>query len=134
MAITYPLIEFSSGVFATDTGLVGGSRFLCSIEGLYAITEEIQSIRALDRTVYNQYQAVKDTLITIVFPLIDTTRGDAIRDVVQGAITGNTTYTLNITGDLGTFTFTAKPAPTTFQQSILPGKWADFRIQAYVTD
>jgi hypothetical protein len=134
MAVTYPLIEFGTGVYATSDGTNTGSRAICTIEGLYPITETIQSIRALDGTIYNQYQAVKDTLVTIIFPLITSTRGDALRDVVQTAISGNTTYALNITGDLGTFTFTAKPSSVTFEQSILSGYWSNLRISQFVTD
>lgn len=131
--ITYPLIQFGS-VYATSDNTNTGTRYISQIEGLYALTDTIQSIRALDGTIYNQYQAVKDTLITITFPLIDSTKGDAIRDVVQAAITGATTYALNITADLGTFTFTAKPGNVTFEQTIVPSHWANLKIEAFVTD
>lgn len=134
MAVTYPLIEFGSGVYATSDGTSTGSRSICTVEGLYALTENIGSERALDGTIYNQYQTVKDTLVTITFPLITTTRGDALRDVVQAAITGSTTYALNITADLGSFTFTAKPGSVTFEQSVLSGYWANLVISQYCTD
>ena len=131
--ITYPLLQFGT-VYATEDNLSSGTRYICTVDGLYALTETIQSVRAIDGTIYNQYQTVKDVPIKITFPLIDSTKGDAIRDVVQTAITGNTTYALNITSDLGTFTFTAKPGPVTFEQSILPGKWLNLQITAYCTD
>jgi hypothetical protein len=131
--ITYPLVQFGS-VYATDDNLSSGNRYICTVEGLYALTDLTQSIRAIDGTIYNQYQTVKDVEIVVRFPLIDTTKGDAIRDVVQNAITGATTYALNITADLGTFTFTAKPGSVTFEQSILPGKWANLVITQFCTD
>ena len=138
MSVTYPLIEFGSGVYATSDGTNTGSRAICNIEGLaaYQLTDNVGSQRALDGTIYNQYQAVKDVPISITFPLMDTTRYDAIRDVVQAAITGLTTFTLNITGDLGTFTFTAKPQPNPIgvEQSILSSKVANFTVRAFVTD
>lgn len=131
--ITYPLIQFGS-VYATDDNLSSGTRYISTIEGLYALTDNVGVQRALDGTIYNQYQAVKDVLIAVTFPLIDTTKGDAIRDVAQAAIAGLTTYALNITSDLGTFTFTAKPGSVTFEQSILSGKWSSLRITQYCTD
>jgi hypothetical protein len=133
MALTYPLIQIGT-VYATDDNLSTGTRYIAEIEGLYALTDLIQSTRAIDGTIYNQYQTVKDVEITVRFPLIDSTKGDAIRDVVQAAITGSTTYALNITSDLGTFTFTAKPKSVTFEQSILPSKWANLTIVSYCTD
>ena len=133
MSITYPLIQVGT-VFCTDDNLSTGTRYIVEVEGLYALTDTIQSVRAIDGTIYNQYQAVKDVPITVRFPLIDETKGDAIRDVIQTAITGNTTYALNITSDLGTFTFTAKPGSCTFEQSILPDKWANLEILSYCTD
>lgn len=133
MAVTYPLVQVGT-VYATDDNLSTGDRYICEIEGLYALTDLVQSIRAIDGTIYNQYQTVKDVPVTVRFPLIDTTKGDAIRDVVQGAITGSTTYALNITADLGTFTFTAKPGSVTFEQSILPSKWANLVLTQFCTD
>ena len=133
MAITYPLIQIGS-VYATIDNLSSGTRYISQVEGLYALIDNVQSSRALDGTVYNQYQTVKDVPVTITFPLIDSTKGDAIRDVVQAAITGDTTYALNITADLGTFTFTAKPGSVTFEQSIIPSHWANLRILSYCTD
>ena len=133
MSVTYPLIQFGS-VYATSDNNSSGTRYISNIEGLYALTDNIGVQRALDGTIHSQYQTVKDTEIKIRFPLIDATKGDAIRDVVQAAATGLTTYSLNITADLGTFTFTAKPGPVTFEQSILSGKWANFTVTAYVTD
>jgi hypothetical protein len=131
--ITYPLIQFGS-VYATDNNASNGIRYISNIEGLYALTDNVGTQRALDGTIYSQIQAVKDVEIIITFPLIDTTKGDAIRDVVQAAVTGNTTYALNITSDAGTFTFTAKPNTCTFEQSILSGKWSNFRISQFCTD
>jgi hypothetical protein len=131
--ITYPLIQFGTE-YCTDDNLSTGTRYICEVEGLYALTDLVQSTRAIDGTIYNQYQTVKDVEITVRFPLIDSTKGDAIRDVVQAAITGSTTYALNITSDLGTFTFTAKPKSVTFEQSILPSKWANLTIASYCTD
>ena len=137
MALAYHLIKFGT-VYATDNNLVGGTRYISSIEGLddYQLTDTVQNTRALDLTVYNQYQAVKDMPISVVFPLIDTTKYDAIRDVIQAAITGLTTFALEITGDAGTFTFTAKIAqnPIEFDVSNLPGKLANVRFNLLVTD
>lgn len=134
----YPLLEFGSGVYATDTGGSGGVRYISEIEGLenYQVSDNIGSIRALDGTIYSQLQAVKDVLVTITFPLIDTTKYGAIKTVIQTAITGATTFTLNITSDMGNFTFTAKPAENavSIEQSILSGKVVNFRIRAYCTD
>jgi hypothetical protein len=131
--ITYPLIQFGTE-YCTDDNLSTGTRYICEVEGLYALTDLVQSTRAIDGTIYNQYQAVKDVEVTVRFPLIDSTKGDAIRDVVQAAITGATTYALNITSDLGTFTFTAKPKSVTFEQSILPDKWSNLTLIQYCTD
>jgi hypothetical protein len=131
--ITYPLIQFGT-VYATDDNLSTGTRYICEVDGLPALTDAIGGTKAIDGTFYPQYQALKDIEVTVKFPLIDTTKGDAIRDVVQAAITGSTTYALNITSDLGTFTFTAKPKSVTFDQSILPSKWANLTIVSYCTD
>lgn len=134
----YPLIEYGSGVYATSNGTSGGDRYISEIEGLeaYQLAEVVGTNRALDGTIYSQYQTVKDTLITISFPLMETSRFDAIRDVIQAAITGNTTFTLNITSDMGNFTFTAKPAenPIELSQSILSGKVANVAFRQYCTD
>jgi hypothetical protein len=136
MAITYPLIEFGTGVYATDTGLVGGSRVICEIDGLegFLLTDNIGIQRAVDGTVNTQYQAVKDERVVIRFPLITTTRFGAIKTVIQNAVTGNTTHALNITGDLGTFTFTAKPGGISARTSILSGYVAAVEIISYCTD
>lgn len=133
MAITYPLIEFGSGVYATDTGGVGGNRMICIIDGLNIVAEEIGGITAIDGSRYAQYQTAKP-LVTITFPLATTARFDAIRDVVQAAITGNTTFALNITGDIGTFTFTATPNSCTAVPSILSGYVSNFVVSAYCVD
>ena len=137
MAITYPLIQYST-VYATNDNLSSGTRYIAIVEGLenYQLAENVGAVRALDRTIYNQYQAVKDVPITITFPRIDTTKYDAIRDVIQAAITGNTTFALNITGDLGTFTFTAKPQPNPIgvAQSEQSGYVEQFVTRLFVTD
>jgi hypothetical protein len=133
MAITYPLIEFGTGVYATDTGLVGGNRMICSIEGLNIVAEAIGGITAIDGTRYAQYQTLKP-LVTITFPLATTARFDAIRDVVQNAITGNTTFALNITGDIGSYTFTATPDSCTAEPSILSGYVSNFRVSAFCVE
>lgn len=133
MSVVYPLLEFGSGVYATSTGGSSGNRLICTVEGLNIVAEEIGGISALDFTRYAQYQTAKP-LVTITFPLITTARFDAIRDVVQTAITGNTTFTLNITADLGTFTFTATPNECTAEQSILSGYVSNFRVSAYCVD
>lgn len=106
--ITFPLIQYGS-VFSTDDNLSTGTRYIVIVEGLeaYQLAEAVGAERALDGTIYLQYQTLKDVPITITFPRIDVTKYDAIRDVIQTAITGNTTFALNITGDMGTFTFTA---------------------------
>ena len=138
MSVLYPLIEYGSGVYATSDGLIGGDRCISEITGLevYQLAETVGTQRALDGTIYSQYQTVKDTLITIRFPLMTTARYDALRDVVQAAITGNTTYALNITSDMGNFTFTAKPAenPISISQSILSGYVANVEFRQYCTD
>jgi hypothetical protein len=125
MALTFPLLKFGS-VYATSNGLVGGDRAICEVSGLPAIDDAIGGDKALDFTFYPQVQELKDVEITITFPLIDSTLGDSIRDVVQAAI--GSTFTLDIDCDLGTFAYTAKPKSCTFKPSILPGKWADFEI------
>lgn len=134
--ITYALVEFGSGVYATDTGGSSGTRIISDIEGLekFQLTDNIGITRALDGTVHSQFQAVKDEQVIIRFPLILVTSFDAIRDVIQTAVTGNTTHPLNITCDLGTFTFTAKPGGITVKPSILSGKVADFGVTSYCTD
>ena len=93
MAITYPLIQYGS-VYSTDDNLSSGTRYIAIVEGLenYQLAENVGATRALDGTIYNQYQAVKDVPLTVTFPRIDTTKYDAIRDVIQTAITGNTTF------------------------------------------
>lgn len=137
MAITYPLIQFGS-VYSTADNLSGGTRYIVVIQGLdgYQLTDNVQAIRALDGTIYNQYQTVKDVPITITFPRIDTTKYDAIRDVMQAAITGETTFALNVTGDMGTFTFTAKPQPNPIgvEQSEQSGYVENFQLRLYVSD
>lgn len=131
--IVYPLVEFGSGIFATDTGASTGNRMICEITGLNVIAEEIGGITALDGTRYAQYQTAKP-LVTITFPLATAGRFDAIRDVFQTAVTGNTTFTLNITGDIGTYTFTATPDSCSASPSILSGYVSDFTISAFCTD
>ena len=137
MAITYPLIKFGS-VYATEDNLSSGNRYIATVEGLeqYQLTDAVNVSRALSNKAYIQYQTIQDVPISVLFPLIDTTKYDAIRDVVQAAITGLTTFTLDITGDLGTFTFVAKPNVNCIQveQSILSGKVANFRVNCLVTD
>ena len=133
MAITYPLLEFGSGVYATSTGGVGGDRLICTVEGLNVVAEEIGGISALDFTRYSQYQTAKP-LVTVTFPLVPVARFDAIRDVVQAAMAGNTTYAFNVTADLGTFTFTATPDSCTAEQSILSGYVSNFKVSAYCVD
>lgn len=136
MAITFALIELGSGVFATDSGLTGGDRLISEIDGLekFQLTDNVGITRALDKTVYSQYQTIKDELVVIRFPLVPTARFDALRDVIQTAVTGLTTHALNITCDLGTFTFTAKPGGITVKPSILSGFVSDFVISSYCTD
>jgi hypothetical protein len=137
MAITYPLLKFGS-VYATDTGLVGGTRYISEIDGLdqFQVTDKIGTTAALDLTRYSQYQAVKDGLVVVRFPLQETADFTAIKGVIQTAITGLTTFTLDITCELGTFTFTAKPAedPVKPQLSILTGKVAAVEFRQYCTD
>ncbi len=133
MSVTYPLIEFGSGIFATDTGGTGGNRLICEITGLNIVAEEIGGITALDFTRYAQYQTAKP-LVTVTFPLVPTARFDAIRDVFQAAMTGNTTYAFNVTADIGTFTFTATPNSCTAEPSILSGYVSNFQISAFCVD
>jgi hypothetical protein len=135
MAITYPLVKYGASLYATSTGLVGGTRYICTIEGLNLLTEKVGGISALDLTRYPQYQTAKP-LVSITYPLMDTAMFDSIRDVVQAAITGSTTFAWDITCDLGTFTFTATPAEdaVTAEQSILSGYVADFTVRAYCVD
>jgi hypothetical protein len=133
----YPLIKFGS-VYATEDNMSSGTRYIAIVEGLegYQLTDNVQTERALDGTIYNQYVPVKDVPVSVTFPLIDVTKYDAIRDVIQAAITGLTTYSLDITSDAGTFTFTAKPAenPITFQTTNLSGKLANVKFSQLVTD
>lgn len=135
--ITFPLIQYGS-VFSTDDNLSTGTRYIVIVEGLeaYQLAEAVGAERALDGTIYLQYQTLKDVPITITFPRIDVTKYDAIRDVIQTAITGNTTFALNITGDMGTFTFTAKPQPNPIGlvQSEQSGYVENFQTKLYVTD
>ena len=134
---TYALIQFGS-VYATDDNTSSGSRYISTIEGLeaYQLTDNVQAIRAIDGTIYNQYVTVKDLPIAVTFPLMDVAKYDAIRDVIQAAITGLTTFALNITADAGTFTFTAKPDsnPISFQTTNLSGKLANVTFRCLVTD
>lgn len=139
--ITYPLIKFGSSLYATSDNTSTGTRYICTISGLdqFQLSDRVGTQAALDGTRYVQYQAVKDALVTITFDGpggIDTTKADAIRDVIQTAVTGATTFSLDITADLGTFTFTAKPAENciTAEQSILSGKLANFTVRCYCTD
>jgi hypothetical protein len=138
MAITYPLTKFGASLYATSTGLIGGDRYICTIEGLdaFKVTDQVNVVRALSNKAYIQYQAILDMPVSITYPLMDTTTGASIIAVVQAAITGLTTFALDITGDAGTFTFTAKPAenPISFEQSIISGMWSNFTVRANCTD
>ena len=138
MAITYPLIKFGASLYMTNDNLSTGTRYIAEVSGLdaFKVTDQVQVTRALSNKAYINYQTIQDMPVEIVFPLIDTTKGAAVIAVIQAAITGLTTFTLDITGDAGTFTFTAKPDedPISFEQSILSGKWANFTVRALCTD
>lgn len=137
MAITHPLILVGS-VYATHNNLIGGTRYISGVSGLdaFKVTDRVQVTRALSFKAFNNYQPIQDMPVEIIFPLIDATKGAALIVPIQAAITGLTTYTLNITADAGTFTFAAKPAenPVSFNQSLLSGYWVNFTIRANCTD
>lgn len=135
MALTYPLIQFGS-VYATSDNTNTGTKYIAEIEGLdvLALTHTIQSIKAIDGTVYNQYQGVKDDLIVVRFSRMDFSKFDAIRDVINTAIAGATTYTLNITVNGESFTFTAKPAGITYKGAPLATTVEQVEFRQYVTD
>lgn len=138
--ITYPLIQYGSGpgVYATDDNTNTGMRYIAEVDGLevFALTDNVGTQRALDRTIYSQYQPVKDELVVVRFPRSDIAKWDAIRDVIQAAVTGLTTFTLNITTDEKAFTFTAKPAeePIKYRIVNLPNKFEVVEFRQYCTD
>lgn len=133
----YPLIQFGA-VYATDDNLSTGDRYISEIEGLeqFALADRIGTESALDFTRYSQVQAVKDMLVRVRFPLIDFAKFDAIRDVVNTAAAGLTTYPLNITINGEAFTFTAKPAENavTYQVTNLLNKVGIAEFRQYCTD
>jgi hypothetical protein len=136
--VAFPLIKFGASLYMTDDNLSTGNRYIATVEGLdaFKVTDQVNVVRALSNKAYNQYQTILDMPVSITFPLIDTTKGAAVIAVVQAAITGLTTFALDITGDAGTFTFTAKPDedPISFEQTILSSKWANFTVRCLCTD
>lgn len=135
MSITYPLVQYG-GVYLTDSGLVGGVRYISEFEGLDAIalTHTIQTVRAIDGTIYSQYTAVKDTELIHRIPRIDFAKFDEIRDVINTAIAGSTTYALNITANGESFTFAAKPVSVTYTATVLADMVEDLEIRQFVAD
>jgi hypothetical protein len=135
-SIGYPLVQFGA-VYLTDSGLVGGVRYINLVEGLdqLALTDDIGVTRAIDKTVYIQYQtANKDVEIIVRVPKMDWTKFDAVRDVINTAITGSTTYTLNITVNGEAFTFTAKPGGITYDPSDVADHVENVSIKSFCTD
>lgn len=133
----FPLVEFVSGmtsVFLTSDNTSTGTRYICSVEGLekFALTDNIGIQRALDGTVYSQLQPVKDEEVIVRIPRSDFAKFDAIRDLINGAI--STTYSLNITQNGESFTFTAKPGGVTYKPTILVTTVEDVAITQYCTD
>jgi hypothetical protein len=135
MEIGYPLIQVGS-VYLTNDGLSSGERYIAFVDGLddLALTDNIGNIRAIDSTIYPQYQAVKDTEIKVRIPRMDWAKFDAVRDVIQTAVTGETTYTLNITVNGEAFTFTAKPGGITYDPSDVADAVESVEIVQFVTD
>jgi hypothetical protein len=135
MQIGYPLVQFGS-VYLTNDGLVSGERYIAFVDGLddLALTDNIGNIRAIDGTIYLQYQAKKDTEIKVRIPKMDWAKFDAVRDVIQTAVTGETTYTLNITVNGEAFTFTAKPGGISYDPSDVADAVEGVEITQYVTD
>jgi hypothetical protein len=135
LAIGYPLIQYGS-VYLTDDNLSSGNRYIAFVEGLddLALTDNIGNIRAIDGTIYLQYQAKKDTEIKVRIPKMDWAKFDAVRDVIQTAVTGETTYTLNITVNGEAFTFTAKPRGITYDPSDVADAVEGVTITQYCVD
>lgn len=133
--ITYPLIQFGT-VFLTNDNLSTGIRYIAFVDGLddIALTDNIQIIKALDGTVFSQFQPVKDTLITVRVPRMDFAKFDAIRDVINAAIAGSTTFNLNITANGEAFTFTAKPGGITYEPTIIANMIENVAFSQYCTD
>lgn len=131
----FPLVQFGS-VYLTDDNLSTGTRYIASVDGLakFALTDNIGVQRALDGTVYSQYQPVKDEEVVIRIPRMDFAKLDAVRDVINTAIAGSTTYALNITENGESFTFTAKPGGLTYDDTLLADKVENVAITQYCTD
>jgi hypothetical protein len=135
MSLSFPLIQLG-GVYLTDDGLSTGTRYIAEVEGLdaQALTHTIQTTRAIDGTIYSQYQAIKDMPLKIRIPRMDFAKFDAIRDAINTAIGSSTTYALNITANGESFTFTAKPGGLTYKASILANVVEEVEIDQFVTD
>ena len=135
-SIGYPLIKFGASTYLTDDNLSTGDRYIASVDGLdkLALTHNIGTTRGIDGTVYPQYQAVKDTEIVVRVPRMDFTKCDAIRDIINTAIAGNTTYALDITVNGESFTFTAKPGGVTYSMGEVADHVEDVEITQFCTD
>ena len=138
MAVNFfNLIQFGDTLYITSTQGSGGVRYISEVSGtdVFEFDTIGNDLTALDGTVYTQAIAIIDAPITIRFPLLETSMRDAIKAVIQNYQSNPIPFTLGLTGDPGTYTFTAKPAgkpleyPGTFQN----GKLKDVQVHLYVT-
>lgn len=104
------LIQIGNEYLTDDTSSTG-DKAINTIAGMdkFGIGQAAGHNKALDGTVYTQFQAIKDAEVTISVPKMESSVYDAIRDVFTAWIATPTDFTFNVTGVPENFSGTAKP-------------------------
>jgi hypothetical protein len=127
----FNLVKFGSNVYATEDNLSTGTRYITRVTGTNALQldSHIGSLNSLSNVAYMQYSERNDVPIDVEFPLIDAAKFEAIKDVFQAAVTALTTFALEIDGDPGTFTLTAKPVAIEHDGNFQNGKLVNVKFR-----